>query len=65
VASLGNPWRLVLACMIVACLAAAALAIVLPLRGVDPLGPQLRWSPGVILVIALVVYLLLRGRREP
>jgi hypothetical protein len=51
--------------MIVACLAAAALAIVLPLRGVDPLGPQLRWSPGVILVIALVVYLLLRGRREP
>ena len=34
------------------------------LSPLDPFGPQLGWSPGVLLVVWASVYLLARGRSE-
>jgi APA family basic amino acid/polyamine antiporter len=42
----------------------SVLAILADLSPLDPFGPQLGWSPGVLLVVWTSVYLLARGRSE-
>jgi basic amino acid/polyamine antiporter, APA family len=42
----------------------SVLAILADLSPLDPFGPQLGWSPGVLLVVWASVYLLARGRSE-
>jgi APA family basic amino acid/polyamine antiporter len=46
-----------------ACVVVAALAVLVDLSPLDPFGPGLGWSPGVI-VIAIVVVLALAGGRD-
>jgi hypothetical protein len=40
------------------------LALLLDLSPLDPFGPSLGWSPGVLLMVWVSVYLLARGRSE-
>ena len=40
------------------------LALLLDLSPLDPFGPNLGWSPGVLLMVWVSVYLLARGRSE-
>ena len=44
--------------------AVSLVAILLDLSPADPFGPKIGWSPGVLLVVWVSVYLLARGRRE-
>ena len=44
--------------------AVCVLAVIVDLSRYDPFGPRLGWSPGVILVSALIVALLVLSRRE-
>src|SRR5205823_680988 len=57
-----NPRRLLAAGLAVAGLGVVALAIVVDLSGLDPFGPRLDWSPGVIVMAALVAFLLFHRR---
>jgi APA family basic amino acid/polyamine antiporter len=52
--------------ILVSLLAAAvsAAAVVFDLSDLDPFGPSLGWSPGVLLMIWVSTYLILRGRSE-
>jgi APA family basic amino acid/polyamine antiporter len=45
-------------------LVVGGLAILLDLSPLDPFGPRIGWSPGVLLVLGLSVYLMIRGHRE-
>jgi hypothetical protein len=47
-----------------AALAIAALALALDLSPLDPFGPRLGWSPGVIIVAGFATLLLIRSGTE-
>jgi APA family basic amino acid/polyamine antiporter len=44
--------------------AVSALAVAFDLSPLDPFGPSLGWSPGVLLMVWVTVYLILRGKSE-
>jgi len=46
------------------CLAICVLAVAVDLSSLDPTGPGLGWSPGVLMVAGSAAYLLLRSRTE-
>jgi basic amino acid/polyamine antiporter, APA family len=46
------------------CLAVSVLAIYVDLSSYDPFGPGIGWSPGVLLVIFISAFLLVRSRYE-
>jgi basic amino acid/polyamine antiporter, APA family len=62
--ALTNVRRLAAAVLAVTGAALVVLLVVVAIRGLGPLGPAIRWSPGVLLVVALLLYLLARGRSE-
>src|SRR5262245_31812662 len=59
-----NPWRVLALVAWLALLAVAVVAVLVDLSPLDPFGPELGWSPGVILIALLSGLLLLRGRGE-
>jgi len=61
---LGNPRRALALAVAAACLAVGVLAVVVDLSPLDPFGPGLGWSPGVLLIAVIVALLLIRSRRE-
>ncbi|HEY4026761.1 MAG TPA: APC family permease [Candidatus Dormibacteraeota bacterium] len=60
---LGNPRRALTLAVAAACLGVAVVAVLIDLSPLDPFGPGLGWSPGVI-VIAVIAVLLLAGGRD-
>ena len=48
----------------VACLVVAALAVLVDLSPLDPFGPGLGWSPGVLLMAVVAVMLLIGSHDE-
>jgi amino acid transporter len=62
--ALGNVRRLGAIALLGASAALVVLLVTVAIRGAGPLGPAIRWSPGVLLVLALFLYLLARGRNE-
>ncbi|HKF76736.1 MAG TPA: APC family permease [Candidatus Dormibacteraeota bacterium] len=60
--SLRNPRRALALAAAVACAAIAPAAVLFDLSSADPFGPGLGWSPGVVLILALIVFLLVRDR---
>jgi basic amino acid/polyamine antiporter, APA family len=62
---LRNPRRALAAAAAVALMGLAALALVVDLSPLDPFGPGLGWSPGVILIAGIAALLLLRSHGEP
>jgi hypothetical protein len=44
--------------------AVSGLAVGLDLSPIDPFGPGLGWSPGIVLVALITAYLLNRGHQE-
>jgi hypothetical protein len=44
--------------------AVSAVAVSFDLSPYDPFGPSLGWSPGVLLMIWVSAYLILRGKSE-
>jgi APA family basic amino acid/polyamine antiporter len=55
--------RRIVAWVVVATLV-SLLAILVDLSAFDPFGPNIGWSPGVLLMVWVSVYLLVRGRSE-
>jgi APA family basic amino acid/polyamine antiporter len=64
VSGMRNPRRALAMAAAVACLLVAVLAVVVDLSPVDPFGPGLGWSPGVLVAALLCGFLLVRGRWE-
>jgi APA family basic amino acid/polyamine antiporter len=62
--ALGNVRRLGALALLVAGAALVILLLAVAIRGLGPLGAAIRWSPGVLLVVALFLHLLARGRNE-
>jgi APA family basic amino acid/polyamine antiporter len=54
--------RLAVVAAAVACAAVGGAAVALDLSPLDPTGPHLGWSPGVIVVVALIALAVLRRR---
>ena len=61
---LRNPRRMVAAAVVVLGAGVALAAVLIDLSPLDPFGPGLGWSPGVLLIAAFGAFLLLRSRRE-
>ena len=59
-----NPWRALAFAGLVAVAAFALLSIVLDVSHVDPFGPAMGWSVGVLLIALLSGFLLYRSRGE-
>jgi hypothetical protein len=59
---LRNPWRISAVILALGLAGVGVLAVVIDLSPVDPFGPGLGWSPGVIVITALAAFLLLRSR---
>ncbi|MFZ0217586.1 MAG: hypothetical protein WAM30_16775, partial [Candidatus Dormiibacterota bacterium] len=55
----GRVWRVVLTVLF--CIVAAA-GVALDLSSLDPFGPGLSWSPGLLVVLAFALILLFRSR---
>jgi hypothetical protein len=65
VSGLSNPRRALAMFVAVACLAVALAAVLIDLSPLDPTGPGLGWSPGVIVIAVIVVLALVGGRDQP
>jgi APA family basic amino acid/polyamine antiporter len=65
VSGLSNPRRVLALLAAVACLAVAVAAVLIDLSPLDPTGPGLGWSPGVIVIAVIVVLALVGGRDQP
>jgi APA family basic amino acid/polyamine antiporter len=63
VSGLSNMRRALALAVLLGCLAVSVLAVLIDLSPLDPTGPGLGWSPGVLL-IALIVALLLVGSHD-
>jgi APA family basic amino acid/polyamine antiporter len=61
--SMRNPRRALAAAGIILCVAIAGGAVALDVASADPFGQGLGWSPGVLVIVLLVVFLLARGLR--
>jgi APA family basic amino acid/polyamine antiporter len=61
--SMRNPRRTLALAGIALCVAVGIGAVALDLSSADPFGPGLGWSPGVLVIALLVVFLLARGLR--
>jgi basic amino acid/polyamine antiporter, APA family len=59
-----NPWRVLAVAGLVAVTAIALLSIVLDVSHLDPFGPAMGWSVGVLLIALLSGFLLFRSRGE-
>jgi basic amino acid/polyamine antiporter, APA family len=59
-----NPLRLLAAGAWILILAVITLAVVIDLSPLDPFGPGIGWSPGVIMIALLCGFLLLRNRLD-
>jgi APA family basic amino acid/polyamine antiporter len=62
---LSNPHRILMALVAVASVAVAVAAVAIDLSPLDPTGPGLGWSPGVIVIAVIVVLALFGGRDQP
>jgi hypothetical protein len=62
---LSNPHRVLMALVAVASVAVAVAAVAIDLSPLDPTGPGLGWSPGVIVIAVIVVLALFGGRDQP
>ncbi|HYW24351.1 MAG TPA: APC family permease [Terriglobales bacterium] len=65
VTGLRNPRRAMVLLVEVVCAAVAAAAVLIDLSPLDPTGPGLGWSPGVIVIAVVVVLALAGGRDQP
>jgi basic amino acid/polyamine antiporter, APA family len=65
VSGLSNPRRVLALMVELACLAIAVAAVLVDLSPLDPTGPGLGWSPGVIVIAVIVVLGLAGGRDQP
>ena len=61
-AGMRNPWQALSMAAGTVLLAVAVLAVLFDLSDLDPFGPGIGWSPGILLVTALGLIVLLRGR---
>ncbi len=62
--SLRNPLRILAFAVWIVVLAVGVLAVLVDLSPLDPFGPGLGWSPGVIMIAVLSGLLLLMNRRD-
>ena len=59
-----SPWRALVISSSIVMLAIAILAVLFDLSSLDPFGPGIGWSPGILLVTLLGLIVLLRGRER-
>jgi APA family basic amino acid/polyamine antiporter len=64
VSRLANPRRALAVALALVCVGVGVLAVAVDLSPLDPFGPGLGWSPGVVVVSLLCAYLLVRSREE-
>jgi APA family basic amino acid/polyamine antiporter len=62
---LSNPHRALVLLVTLGCVAVAAAAVLIDLSPLDPTGPGLGWSPGVIVIATVVALALVGGRDQP
>src|SRR5215831_12248162 len=62
---LSNPRRALALLSAALCLAVGVAAVLIDLSPLDPTGPRLGWSPGVIVIAVIVVLALVGGRDQP
>jgi hypothetical protein len=62
---LSNPHRVLMVLVAVAGVAVAVAAVAIDLSPLDPTGPGLGWSPGVIVITVIVVLAVFGGRDQP
>src|SRR5437660_1263949 len=65
VSGLSNPRRVLALVAALVCLAVVVAAVLMDLSPLDPTGPGLGWSPGVIVIAAIVGLALVGGRDQP
>jgi len=65
VSGLSNPRRALALLIALACLGVAVAAVLVDLSPLDPTGPGLGWSPGVIVIAVIVALALAGGRDQP
>jgi amino acid transporter len=65
VGGLSSPRRVLMVLVAVACVAGAVAAVAIDLSPLDPTGPGLGWSPGVIVIAVIVVLAVFGGRDQP
>jgi len=62
---LSNPGRLLALAVALACVGVAILAVLIDLSPLDPFGPGLGWSPGVLVIAVIAALALVGGRDQP
>jgi APA family basic amino acid/polyamine antiporter len=62
---LSRPHRVLMVLVAVASVAVAVAAVAIDLSPLDPTGPGLGWSPGVIVIAVIVVLAVFGGRDQP
>jgi amino acid transporter len=65
VSEMSNPRRALVLVAALVCLAVVVAAVLVDLSPLDPTGPGLGWSPGVIVIAAIVGLALVGGRDQP